>query len=100
MCDILPPNIVNNRFPKPQTADLGARLKNEHFLATLVEKLTDRFQNNCFFDCEKLKAVFRELQQTTSKGRQHQLGFHLLFMISMLHFYGKFEKREQGGGEN
>ncbi|MEY2587119.1 MAG: hypothetical protein RLY11_968 [Bacteroidota bacterium] len=100
MCEMLPPNIVNNLFPKPQTADLGARLKKEHFLATLVEKLTDRFQNNCFFDCEKLKAVFRELQQTTSKGRQHQLGFHLLFMISMLHFYGKFEKREQGGGEN
>jgi hypothetical protein len=90
---------LSNIHPKPQTADLGRRLQKEHFLTEKVEFLIDRFRHSAFFDVKKLEAVHRELLGTKRRGRQHVLGFHLLYMISLMEWYDRFEGRANGGSQ-
>lgn len=93
---ILPSCILNNRYPKPQTADLGRRMAQENFLTKKVEILVERFRNTAFFDMRKLLSVHSELVRSKSRGRQHVLGFHLLYMISLIEVYDRVRRREKG----
>lgn len=93
---ITPSFILENRYPKPQTADLGRRLERENFLTEKVEMLMERFQNSDFFDTRKLASVHSELVRSRSRGRQHVLGFHLLYMISLMEVYDRISRREKG----
>ena len=99
MAGRLPISILSNIHPKPQTADLGRRLQKEHFLTEKVEFLIDRFRHSAFFDVKKLEAVHSELLGTKRRGRQHVLGFHLLYMISLMEWYDRFEGRANGGSQ-
>ena len=96
MEDMLPSFILHNRFPKPQTADLGRRLAQENFLTEKVEMLMERFRDSHFFDVRKLVSVHSELVRSKSRGRQHVLGFHLLYMISLMDAYDRISRRKKG----
>lgn len=87
MAGHLPEKILMNRFPKPQSADIGTRLKKEDFLTDIVDHLVNKYQKSSFFDIEKLKKIHRQLIQAHSKQQQHVLGFHLLYMISIIKCY-------------
>jgi asparagine synthase (glutamine-hydrolysing) len=93
---LLPSFILKNRYPKPQTADLGRRLAKENFLTEKVEILMERFRDSPFFDMKKLVSVHSELVRSKSRGRQHVLGFHLLYMISLMDAYDRISRRKKG----
>ena len=92
---LLPSFILKNRYPKPQTADLGRRLAKENFLTEKVEILKERFRDSPFFDMKKLVSVHSELVRSKSRGRQHVLGFHLLYMISLMDAYDRISRRKK-----
>lgn len=68
----------------------------EYFLTKKVEILVERFRNTAFFDMRKLLSVHSELVRSKSRGRQHVLGFHLLYMISLIEVYDRVRRREKG----
>lgn len=94
MLGILPTRILFNRIPKPQSADVGKRLSNEHFLSEIVDSLMEKYKNSDFFDVRKLKAIHAELKATANRQRQHVLSFHLLYMISMINCYDRLQGRQ------
>ena len=91
--------ILFNPYPKAQTADLGTRLKNENFLSEKVDFLVEKYRYSNFFDVRKLKSVHEALISTKSRGKQHVLGFHLLYMISIMMFYEGYRETGDGRGK-
>ena len=88
---MLPGNILFNRIPKPQSADIGKRLANEHFLRQIVDSLFEKYKNSDFLDVRKLKAIQMQLMDTVNRQKQHVLSFHLLYMISMINCYDRLQ---------
>lgn len=94
MLGILPGRILFNRIPKPQSADIGKRLANEHFLTQIVDYLFEKYKNSDFLDVRKLKAIHVQLMTTVNRQKQHVLSFHLLYMISMINCYDRLQGRK------
>ena len=97
MKDLLPERILWNRFPKPQSADIGRRLAKENFLPELVDNIVAKYKNSFFFDMKKMEAVYAKWSTTQSRQEQHVLSFHLLYMISMIKSYEGIQGGSDGG---